>query len=38
MFVSGKMIPGETTPGMGEKTVKENNGGGELKYDILDIL
>jgi hypothetical protein len=30
-----KMQPVETIPGMGEKGIKENDGGGELKYDIL---
>jgi hypothetical protein len=27
-----KMIPVETIPGMGEREIKENGGGGELKY------
>jgi hypothetical protein len=35
MYVNGKMIPAETIPGMGEKGLKENGGGGEFKYDIL---
>jgi hypothetical protein len=25
----------ETIPGMGKGVIKENNGGGELNYDIL---
>jgi hypothetical protein len=28
----------ETIPGMGEGRIKENDGGGRLKYDISDIL
>jgi hypothetical protein len=32
MFVNGKTKPAEAIPG------KENDGGGEFKYDILDIL
>jgi hypothetical protein len=31
-----KMRPIETTPGMGE--IKKNNGGGEFKYNIFNIL
>jgi hypothetical protein len=31
------MIPVETVPGMGGGT-KENGGGGEFKYDRVDIL
>jgi hypothetical protein len=39
MYVNAKMIPVETIPGMGgERGIKENNGGGELKYDKFDIL
>jgi hypothetical protein len=34
MYVNGKMIPVESIPGMGDK----NDGGGEFKYDIFDIL
>jgi hypothetical protein len=37
MYVNGKMIPVETTPGIGVG-VKENGGGGEFKYDILQEL
>jgi hypothetical protein len=36
MHVNVKMMPVETTPGMG--TIKENGGGGEFKCDIFDIL
>jgi hypothetical protein len=38
MFVTGKMRPVETIPGMGGRSIKENGGGGEFKYDIFDIL
>jgi hypothetical protein len=38
MYVNGKMRPVETIPGMGKGEIKENDGGGELKYDIFDIL
>jgi hypothetical protein len=31
MYVSGKMRPVETIPGMGEGGIKENNGEGEFK-------
>jgi hypothetical protein len=27
--------PVETVPGMGEKEMKENDGGGEFNYNIL---
>jgi hypothetical protein len=37
MYANGKVIPIETIPGMGVG-VKENGGGGEFKYDILNIL
>jgi hypothetical protein len=33
-----KNEPVETIPGMGEGRIKENDGGGEFKYDIFDIL
>jgi hypothetical protein len=36
MYINVKLIPVETIPGMGG--VKENGGGGELKYDIFDTL
>jgi hypothetical protein len=32
------MRPVETIPGMGEGEIKENDGGGEFKYDIFTIL
>jgi hypothetical protein len=31
----GKMSPVETVPGMGERRIKEKEGGGEFNYDIL---
>jgi hypothetical protein len=37
MYVNGKMIPVEATPGMG-RGIKENGGGSKFKYDIFDIL
>jgi hypothetical protein len=30
-----KMTPFETIPGMGVGGTRENDGGGEFKYDIL---
>jgi hypothetical protein len=36
--VNGKMVTVETVPGMGRGRIKENGGGGELKYHIFDIL
>jgi hypothetical protein len=38
MYVSGKMRPVEIIPGMGEGKDKENDGGGDFKYAISDIL
>jgi hypothetical protein len=32
------MRPVETIPGMGEGKRKENDRGGEFKYEIFDIL
>jgi hypothetical protein len=32
------MKPVETILGMGEGRIKENGGGGEFKYDIVDTL
>jgi hypothetical protein len=32
------MRPVETIPGMGGGGIKENDGGGEFKYDIFDTL
>jgi hypothetical protein len=36
MYESRTMIPPETIPGI--RGIKENDGGGEFKYDIFDIL
>jgi hypothetical protein len=33
-----KKRPVETIPGMGGMWLKENDRGGEFKYDIFDIL
>jgi hypothetical protein len=38
MYVNGKMKPVETIPGMKEEETKENDGVGEFKYGIFDIL
>jgi hypothetical protein len=38
MYENVKMIPVETISGMGEGSYKGECGGGELKYDIFDIL
>jgi hypothetical protein len=35
---NGKMRPVEIVPGMGGRGKKENGGGGELRYDVFDIL
>jgi hypothetical protein len=35
MYVNRKMITAETIPGIGEGVIKENDGEGEFKYDIL---
>jgi hypothetical protein len=32
------MRPAEIIPGMGGGEIKENDGGGEFKCDIFDIL
>jgi hypothetical protein len=32
------MRPVETVPGMWGGCIKENDGGGEFKYDIFNIL
>jgi hypothetical protein len=32
------MVPDETIPGMGRGEIKENDRGGELKYDMIYIL
>jgi hypothetical protein len=36
-YVNGKMRPVVTIPGMGGE-IKENDGGGEFNYDILQKL
>jgi hypothetical protein len=36
MYENGKMTPAEPIPGM--QGIKENDGGGELDYDILEEL
>jgi hypothetical protein len=33
-----KIIPVETSMGMGERGIKENDGEGEFNYDIFGIL
>jgi hypothetical protein len=38
MYVNAKMIPVQTIPGIKGGSMKESCGGGELKYDISDIL
>jgi hypothetical protein len=38
MYVNGKMIPDETIPEMRGGLKNENDGEGEFKYDIFDIL
>jgi hypothetical protein len=38
MYVSAKMIPVETFPGIREGGMKDSNGRGEFKYDIFDTL
>jgi hypothetical protein len=35
MYENGKMRPVEIISGMGAMGIKENDGGGELNYDIL---
>jgi hypothetical protein len=38
MYVNIKIISVVTIPGMGgEEWIKENDGGGEFKYEIFDI-
>jgi hypothetical protein len=38
MYVNRKIRPVETTPGMREEGIKENDGGGKFKYDTFDIV
>jgi hypothetical protein len=35
MYVKGKMRLVEIIPGLGRRGIKENDGRGEFKYDIL---
>jgi hypothetical protein len=35
MYISGKIIPVETIPGMGGERIKKNGERVEFKYDIL---
>jgi hypothetical protein len=38
MYANGKMRPVETIPGMEKGRIKENDGGGQFKYDVSDTL
>jgi hypothetical protein len=38
MYVNEKMSPVETIPGIREGSIRENDEGGEFKYDLFDIL
>jgi hypothetical protein len=38
MYLSGKMKPVETIPGMGEERVKKNDEGGGFNCDVFDTL
>jgi hypothetical protein len=38
MYLSAKIIPVETVPGMGGQVGKQSGGGGEFKYGIFDTL
>jgi hypothetical protein len=38
MYVNGNMIPVETISGMVGGEIKENDGGGEFKYNVIDIF
>jgi hypothetical protein len=39
MYVNGKVRPAERIPGLGVGGgIKENDGGGEFNYDVLDML
>jgi hypothetical protein len=38
MYVNGKLRPVETIPGMWEGETKDNDGGGELSYDIRTFI
>jgi hypothetical protein len=38
MYENEKMRLVEATPGMGNRGIKENDGGGEFNCDIFDIM
>jgi hypothetical protein len=38
IYVNVKTIPVETIPGIMEGGIKESSGGGEFKYDKVDIF
>jgi hypothetical protein len=38
MYENGKLRPVETITGIAGQGINENDGGGELNYDIFDIL
>jgi hypothetical protein len=38
MYVNAKMMPIETTPGIGGGGIKENGRGSKFMYDIFDAL
>jgi hypothetical protein len=38
MYENAIMMPVVTVPGRGEGKTKDNDGGGEFKYDIFDTL
>jgi hypothetical protein len=38
MCIKGKLRPVETITGMGVGEIKENDGGGECKYNMFVIL
>jgi hypothetical protein len=38
MYVDRKMRTVEAVPGMGTGVLKEDGGGGEFKYDVIDKL
>jgi hypothetical protein len=38
MCENGKMRHAETVPGIGGEDIKENDGGGEFSYDVLQDL
>jgi hypothetical protein len=38
MNVNAKMLPVETSPGLGGEGTKEKSKGGEFKYDLFYLL